>query len=446
MFGLNQLTKLQRLVLGVIILLIVDVIWVASTEVTRYLYTKTHFDKPYLTTYVKTSLFVCYLTGFIVWRSWCHQCGSSLLPDNGNSENKVVPEEELLSEPIYVPLKTEDKSSGLDSDDITSSLSHSRSVRFSNLSEVRQLSSIHAEDAALARLPYATYRRLQEAHSRVANRLTVKQIAKLAALFSALFFFGNLAYSKSQESDVGIVHMVASTSSIFTLILSAIFPSCNTDRLTLSKCVTVLTSVGGVVLVSISTNRLSEPNIAVGALWSLCGAILYALYLVLLRRRVDNEDKLNIPMFFGFLGLFTLLLLSPVMVILHVTETEVFEWPSQLQCIFLVANGLMGTVVSQLLWLWACFLTSSLVAMLSLTLTIPMTTIADIILKQDVSYDWTFYLGTIGVFLAFFVISLLAFYDTYDPVLIAFKKCIQCTCRRRHLLARYVTAGYNTMN
>jgi len=33
----------------------------------------------------------------------------------------------------------------------------------------------------------------------------------------------------------------------------------------------------------------------------------------------------------------------------------------------------------------ACFLTSSLVAMLSLTLTIPMTTIADIILKQDVS-------------------------------------------------------------
>ena len=33
----------------------------------------------------------------------------------------------------------------------------------------------------------------------------------------------------------------------------------------------------------------------------------------------------------------------------------------------------------------ACFLTSSLVAMLSLTLTIPMTTIADIILRQDVS-------------------------------------------------------------
>ena len=65
------------------------------------------------------------------------------------------------------------------------------------------------------------------------------------------------------------------------------------------NCFSWCCSVGGVVLLSISTNRLSEPDIAVGALWSLCGAILYALYLVLLRRRVDNEDKLNIPMFFG---------------------------------------------------------------------------------------------------------------------------------------------------
>ena len=57
-------------------------------------------------------------------------------------------------------------------------------------------------------------------------------------------------------------------------------------------------SIGGVVLVSLS-DRKFEAEIPVGALWALSGALLYALYLVLLRRKVDNEDKLNIPMFFG---------------------------------------------------------------------------------------------------------------------------------------------------
>ena len=51
-------------------------------------------------------------------------------------------------------------------------------------------------------------------------------------------------------------------------------------------------------MVSLSDRSL-EPDIPAGALWALSGALLYALYLVLLRRRVDNEDKLNIPMFFG---------------------------------------------------------------------------------------------------------------------------------------------------
>lgn len=35
MFGLTGLTKSQRLVLGVIVLIIVDLIWVASSELTK---------------------------------------------------------------------------------------------------------------------------------------------------------------------------------------------------------------------------------------------------------------------------------------------------------------------------------------------------------------------------------------------------------------------------
>ena len=42
-----------------------------------------------------------------------------------------------------------------------------------------------------------------------------------------------------------------------------------------------------------------EGKVPAGVLWALSGAILYAVYLVALRRRVDHEDKLDIPLFFG---------------------------------------------------------------------------------------------------------------------------------------------------
>jgi len=36
-----------------------------------------------------------------------------------------------------------------------------------------------------------------------------------------------------------------------------------------------------------------------GSLWSLVGAMLYAVYIVMIKRKVDREDKLDLPMFFG---------------------------------------------------------------------------------------------------------------------------------------------------
>ena len=56
----------------------------------------------------------------------------------------------------------------------------------------------------------------------------------------------------------------------------------------------------GSVQVSVSLSHLSgEFRLPLGALWALAGAFLYACYIVLLRARVDHEDKLDLPMFFG---------------------------------------------------------------------------------------------------------------------------------------------------
>lgn len=105
--------------------------------------------------------------------------------------------------------------------------------------------------------------------------------------------------------------------------------------------------------------------------------MLYAVYIVMIKRRVDREDKLDLAMFFGegvlsrrrfcqreaalltqgflssgFVGLFNLLLLWPGFLLLHYTGFEAFELPSQMVWTYILINGLIGTVLSEFLWLW----------------------------------------------------------------------------------------------
>ncbi|XP_048775113.2 solute carrier family 35 member F5-like isoform X2 [Ostrea edulis] len=429
MFGLHGLSKVKRLLLGIFVLLVVDLIWVASSEVTEYIFKDAHYDKPFFTTYIKTSMFSVYLLGFIFFEPWRQQCKnktSSMTINNGGNE---AVSQEVMTEPQYVPAKFDDKTSGTESDDSTSI---NRSVRFSKVNEVRQLSESYAEDALIARLSYSASLRAEESRLRANSKLTVKQVAKLALLFCVLWFVGNFSYQEAlKDTEAGIVNVLSSTSGLFTLVCAAIYPSSSADRFTLSKLSAVLLSIGGIVMVSLADLSF-EDQIPVGALWALCGSMLYALYLVSLRRRVDHEDKLDITMFFGFVGVFCVLFLWPGFLILHYSGSELFRLPDSRQWLFIAINGLIGTVLSEVLWLWGCFLTSSLIATLALSLTIPLTMLTDVFWK-GVTYHWMFYVGSVPVFIAFFAVSLLTHYETWDPVLLCFKKILHCFCRRRLL-------------
>jgi len=106
------------------------------------------------------------------------------------------------------------------------------------------------------------------------------------------------------------------------------------------------------VLVGISDLTIENNNMSTGIILSLVSAFFYAAYIVFLKRKVDHEDKMDIPMFFGFVGIFNLTLLWPLFFILHYGHWEEFEWPNSHQWTFLIINGLIGTVLSEVLWLW----------------------------------------------------------------------------------------------
>ncbi|PIO14098.1 hypothetical protein AB205_0044250, partial [Aquarana catesbeiana] len=102
----------RRLVLGILLLLLVDIIWVASSELTS------EFDKPFFSTFAKTSMFVLYLLGFIVWRPWRQQCTKRLQGKRttlfADAESyfagcaSETARSHTLSEPLYVPVRFHD--------------------------------------------------------------------------------------------------------------------------------------------------------------------------------------------------------------------------------------------------------------------------------------------------------------------------------------------------
>lgn len=48
---------------------------------------------------------------------------------------------------------------------------------------------------------------------------------------------------------------------------------------------------------------------------------------MVMKKRVENEDRVNMPLFFGLVGLFNLIFLWPGFIILHITGVETFELP-----------------------------------------------------------------------------------------------------------------------
>lgn len=437
-----KLNNAHRLVCGILVLLVVDVIWVASSELTEYIFKDENFNKPFFSTYVKTTMFMLYLLGFLFWKPWRNQCLSKptyTLVDRGNVETEendcgFVEAEPLLSESVWIPIKYHDgsgeKSSGNESDDSISR--HSvRSVHFNQVTEVRHLSESQADDALLARLSYAASLRAQENALKAANKLPMKEVARIALLFCVMWFIGNVSYQEAlANTEAGIVNILSCSSGLFTLILASIFPANSGDRFTLSKLLAIGLSIVGVTIIS-NADKNVQYHFPPGAIWSILGAFFYAAYIVLLRRKIDNEELLDFPMFFGFVGLFNLLFMWPGFIFLHYTKVEEFQWPSKQQWLLLMCNGLIGTVLSELLWLWGCFLTSSLIATLSVSLTIPLTIVFDIFLKK-VDYPLQFFLGTLPMFLSFFAVGFLTHYENWDPVLVGIKKLVNFCCRKSH--------------
>ncbi|XP_037810746.1 solute carrier family 35 member F5-like [Lucilia sericata] len=192
-------------------------------------------------------------------------------------------------------------------------------------------------------------------------------------------------------------------------------------------------NIGGVATITISD--IQDTNFSRGALLALFSAFFYAAYLVFVKRKSDTEEKIDIPLFFGFVGLWNLLLMWPIFFILNFTKIEKFELPNQNQFAILFLNGLIGTVVSEALWLWGCFLTSSLIGTIAISLQIPLSILFDVLLKKK-PYSPLFYIGSVPTFMALMLLALLMRNDDSDPLMRLFKVIYRklCNCKKPNIV------------
>ena len=111
------------------------------------------------------------------------------------------------------------------------------------------------------------------------------------------------------------------------------------EKFTIRKLIGVLASLAGIILISSidvsgdqDENRGSFPHkshkqIAIGDILALTSAVMYGIYTTVMKKRIGDESRADMFLFFGFVGLFNIITLLPGFFVVHFTGIEIFELP-----------------------------------------------------------------------------------------------------------------------
>ncbi|KAJ7837499.1 hypothetical protein B0H14DRAFT_2790919 [Mycena olivaceomarginata] len=350
---------------GIGLLLVVVILWTSSNFVTQSV-----LIQPRRVTYLNTSAFALYLVPFQLRRWWRRRSGYQ-------DEREVV----RHSRAHYQPL-------ALDSGEI--------------LPEPRPLDSDLPEEE----LP----------------PLTIRETARLLSLFAFYgVFIANWAVNAALDyTSVASATILSSMSGFFTLGIGRLY---RVEMLTLAKTVAVVARCQfrrGVILVSLSDSVQPQqppgpasrplahvvdlaPHPILGDTLALISALFYAFYVILLKVRIRSESRVDMQLFFGFVGLFNILLCWPIGIFLHLIGVETLELPKG-DALAALAINMAITLSSDYIYVLAMLKTTPLVVTVGLSLTIPLAVLGDFILGKFTRGQVIF--GALLVLLSFVVVGL----------------------------------------
>lgn len=238
--------------------------------------------------------------------------------------------------------------------------------------------------------------------------------ARLSLAFCFLWFSANyFAMACLQYTTVASATILTSTSSIWTLLIGAL---ARTERFTWRKLCGVLASLAGIVLISqvdLKSGNADAGNesralddfpdktpyeLALGDALALLSAVIYGFYTINLKKTTISAapKTIHMPTFFGFVGLFNVVLLLPLFPILHLTGLEKFSFPPNVHIWTILLTNSVSSLISDICWAYAMVFTSPLLVTVGLSLTIPLSLVGEMIIQGRFE-SWIYWVGAMIV-------------------------------------------------
>ena len=130
---------------------------------------------------------------------------------------------------------------------------------------------------------------------------------------------------------------------------------------------------------------------------------MYAVYTILLKFFIEDESKMDMFLFFGFLGLWIMLLIWPFEIILQYIpflDHEPFtEFPPVEVLVSLIITGIVLALFNLIMGVATLF-TSPLLSNVGFSLVVPLAIVSDALIHQK-SFDVLYIVGTLLVFFGF---------------------------------------------
>lgn len=299
------LAGIARRTLGISFLLLTVFLWTLSNFLASFIFSDETYDKPFFLVYFNTSMFALSLIPMFI--RYLAQRGVHGL----RSDVRRMWAQHRFQDAAASPPTDEE---------------HDRQAHERLLVDERD----PATTAMTARAAAMTHAGWSAAAT--GEKLDFRETAVLSFEFCMLWFMANyLASACLEYTSVASVTILTSTSSVWTLVFGSLF---GVETFSLRKLVGVVASLTGIGLISMvdlsgksDENRGSFPHktpaqIALGDTMAFLSAVVYGIYVTVMKRRVGDEDKVNMQLFFGLVGLFNLALLWPLFFILHWTGIE----------------------------------------------------------------------------------------------------------------------------